>query len=105
MGIFYPENLSPKKFLPFYAATFDTAEVNYSFYHLPKVTTYENWYAATPTDFVFTLKLSRYITHIKRLNDVKQPWKEFLKGARSLREKLVPYFYSSRPASKAPRRI
>jgi uncharacterized protein YecE (DUF72 family) len=99
-GNFYPENLSPKKFLPFYAETFDTAEVNYSFYHLPKVTTYENWYAATPANFVFTLKLSRYITHIKRLNDVKQPWKEFLKGARALKEKLGPILLQFPPSFK-----
>ncbi len=72
-GSFYPEDLPAKKFLSFYAQTFRTAEVNYSFYHLPRVTTYENWYATVPGNFVFALKLSRFITHIKRLNDVKQP--------------------------------
>ena len=51
-GSFYPEDLPAKKFLSFYAQIFRTAEVNYSFYHLPRVTTYENWYATVPDNFV-----------------------------------------------------
>ena len=89
-GSFYPEDLSPKKYLSFYARNFCTAEVNYSFYHMPRVTTYENWYATAPDGFTFALKLSRFITHIKRLKDVRQPWTDFLSGARSLKEKLGP---------------
>jgi uncharacterized protein YecE (DUF72 family) len=100
-GNFYPEDLPAKKFLSFYAQNFRSAEVNYSFYHLPRVTTYENWYATTPEDFVFALKLSRFITHIKRLNDVKQPWKDFLKGARTLKEKLGPILLQFPPSFKA----
>lgn len=89
-GSFYPKDLASKEFLPFYARHFSSAEVNYSFYHMPRVTTYQNWYAQTPAHFVFALKLSRVITHIKRLHDVKQPWTDFISAARSLKEKLGP---------------
>jgi uncharacterized protein YecE (DUF72 family) len=100
-GSFYPENLPAKKFLAFYAQRFRSAEVNYSFYHLPRVTTYENWFASVPDDFVFALKLSRFITHIKRLHDVKQPWSEFLNAARSLKQKLGPILLQFPPSFHA----
>lgn len=100
-GSFYPEELPAKKFLSFYAQRFRSAEVNYSFYHLPRVATYESWYATVPEEFVFALKLSRFITHIKRLNDVKQPWKDFLAPARSLKEKLGPILLQFPPSFKA----
>ncbi len=64
------------------------------------MTTYENWYATVPDNFVFALKLSRFITHIKRLHDVKQPWDDFLKGARSLKEKLGPILLQFPPSFK-----
>lgn len=100
-GAFYPEELPAKKFLAFYAENFRTAEVNYSFYHLPTVTTYENWYATVPEGFRFALKLSRFITHIKRLNQVKRPWDDFLKRARVLKEKLGPILLQLPPSFKA----
>lgn len=67
-GVFYPENLSKAKWLPFYAELFNTVEINSSFYHLPLDTSLLNWYSLTPKDFVFTLKGYRYITHLKKLN-------------------------------------
>src|SRR5579862_1416664 len=100
-GTFYPENLPAKKYLSFYAQNFRSAEVNYSFYHLPQVGTYESWYATAPDDFVFALKLSRFITHIKRLHDVREPWTEFLKGARTLKEKLGPILLQFPPSFHA----
>ena len=100
-GSFYPEKLAAKNYLAFYAQHFRSAEVNYSFYHLPRSTTYEAWYATVPDDFVFALKLSRFITHIKRLKDVKEPWTEFLDGARTLRHKLGPILLQFPPSFKA----
>lgn len=100
-GNFYPQDLAVRKFLAFYAEHFRSTEVNYSFYHLPRVTTYRNWYAQTPGGFVFALKLSRFITHIKRLHEVKQPWSDFLKGARSLKEKLGPILLQFPPTFRA----
>jgi uncharacterized protein YecE (DUF72 family) len=100
-GTFYPEDLPTKAFLNFYARHFSSAEVNYSFYHLPSAATYEHWYATVPADFRFALKLSRYVTHIKRLNEVQQPWNDFLKGARSLKEKLAPILLQLPPSFKS----
>jgi uncharacterized protein YecE (DUF72 family) len=89
-GSFYPADLPARRFLAYYAGRFDTAEVNYSFYHLPRVSTYENWRVATPDGFVFALKASRFITHIKRLHEVREAWEEFVARARALKDKLGP---------------
>lgn len=89
-GIFYPQELPSAKRLSFYGENFDTAEVNYSFYHLPRASTYENWYRQTPERFVFALKASRVITHVKRLKDVREYWNTFIDGALMLKEKLGP---------------
>jgi uncharacterized protein YecE (DUF72 family) len=76
-------------------------EVNYSFYHLPGETTYANWYAQTPADFVFALKVSRLITHIKRLKDVRKEWKEFVSRTVTLKEKLGPILLQFPPSFRA----
>ena len=60
----------PKLWLRHYAASFDTVEVNNTFYRLPLRSSVATWVAATPEDFVFTVKASRYLTHIKRLTDL-----------------------------------
>lgn len=89
-GIFYPEEIKPKDFLPFYAEHFSTVEVNYSFYHLPTEATYEKWVSLTPDDFTFVLKLSRFITHIKRLKDVSDALKTFIERSETLGAKRGP---------------
>ncbi|MCK4520695.1 DUF72 domain-containing protein [Candidatus Parcubacteria bacterium] len=100
-GIFYPEDLSGKDKLKYFSEHFKTAEVNYSFYHLPKPATYQNWYKQTPKDFIFSVKASRFITHIKRLKDVKIPWKTFLENALNLKEKLGPILFQFPPNFQA----
>jgi uncharacterized protein YecE (DUF72 family) len=57
-----------------YAELFDTVEVNTTFYRLPKRSMVQGWADATPDDFTFALKVSRYLTHIKRLTDVRDGW-------------------------------
>lgn len=89
-GLFYPEGLAQKRWLEFYAQNYSTAEVNYSFYRLPKPETYQKWRQATPEDFLFTLKCSRLITHTKRLNVLGDLWQNFLNNAIHLQEKLGP---------------
>ena len=91
--IFYPKDLSSKNKLKYFSQHFKTAEVNYSFYRLPSPSTYENWYNQTPEDFIFAVKPSRFITHIKRLKGVKNSWKTFLKNALYLKEKLGPFLF------------
>lgn len=99
-GIFYPESLSSKDKLKYFAQNFKTAEINYSFYHLPRPGTYQNWYNQTPADFVFAVKASRFITHIKRLEGVKEAWKVFLKNTLNLKEKLGPILFQFPPSFK-----
>ena len=99
--IFYPKNLKSQDFLRFYSSQFKTVEVNYSFYHLPKPTTCIKWYNQTPKDFVFSVKASRFITHIKRLKGVKISWRKFLENALNLKEKLGPILFQFPPNFKA----
>jgi uncharacterized protein YecE (DUF72 family) len=89
-GLFYPPEVAQKRWLQFYAEHYNTAEVNYSFYRLPKPSTYENWRIITPPDFLFTLKCSRLITHTKRLNVLGDLWENFLRNAVVLENKLGP---------------
>lgn len=67
--LFYPDDLSPKEWLPYYAKYFKTVEINNSFYRLPKKETLKKWHGQTPGNFRFTMKGSRYITHRKKLVD------------------------------------
>jgi len=100
-GIFYPEDLPSKDKLKYFSKHFKTAEINYSFYHLPRPSTYQNWYLQTPEDFLFAVKASRFITHIKRLNGVKEAWKQFIENALYLKEKLGPILFQFPPSFKA----
>jgi uncharacterized protein YecE (DUF72 family) len=68
-GVFYPRGLPSDRWLGFYAGRFDTVEVNASFYRLPRRDTVERWVASTPADFTFAVKVSRYVTHVKRLRE------------------------------------
>jgi uncharacterized protein YecE (DUF72 family) len=99
--IFYPEDLPAKDKLKYFSKRFKTAEINYSFYHLPRPSTYQKWYSETPEDFLFAIKASRFITHIKRLKDVKEAWKTFLENALSLKEKLGPFLFQFPPSFQA----
>ena len=101
IGKFYPEDLPSKDRLKYFAKHFDTAEVNYSFYHLPRPTTFLKWYQETPKEFLFSVKASRFITHIKRLKDVKDPWEQFFENAKNLKEKLGPILFQFPPSFKA----
>lgn len=100
-GVFYPPELKSRDYLGWYSRHFDTTEVNYSFYHLPKRRTYENWAAQTPDGFLFALKASRFITHVKRLEDVDEEWRRFLDNAQALGPKLGPVLLQFPPSFKA----
>jgi uncharacterized protein YecE (DUF72 family) len=64
---FYPKGLPPRHWLAHYAQVFDTVEVNSTFYRLPRETAVANWVVESPPRFVFAVKVSRYLTHVKRL--------------------------------------
>jgi uncharacterized protein YecE (DUF72 family) len=69
-GVFYPPRCAARNWLEFYARHFDTVEINTTFYRLPREQAVARWVEATPPGFVFAVKVSRYVTHIKRLLDV-----------------------------------
>ena len=87
-GVFYPPRLPPKKWLDFYAQHFDTVEVNATFYRLPAAATFDKWREETPAGFLFAVKMSRYVTHVKRLTGL---------------EESLPRFYDSiEPLARSP---
>jgi len=91
-GVFYPEDLTQNRELEFAARALPTIELSGSFYSLQRPESYVAWYAATPRDFVFSIKGNRYITHILRLRDIDQPLANvFASGVFNLREKLGPF--------------
>jgi uncharacterized protein YecE (DUF72 family) len=71
-GTFYPARMPASRWLAHYAETFDTVEVNSTFYRLAKREVVARWVQQTPPDFVFTVKSSRYLTHMKRLTDMER---------------------------------
>jgi len=95
--LFYPEELSRAKWLGFYATHFNTVELNNTFYRLPSETAFANWHDLSPDNFIFAVKVSRFITHIKRLKDAGEPLQTFLSRARILGEKLGPLLYQLPP--------
>jgi len=94
---FYPEKLPRAKWLEFYAGHFPTVELNNSFYRLPSENAFKNWYDSTPASFTFAVKVSRFITHIKRLRDTGDAVENFMERARLLGEKLGPLLYQLPP--------
>jgi uncharacterized protein YecE (DUF72 family) len=70
--VVYPKGLPPSRWLEHYATIFDTVEVNSTFYRLPKRDAVARWVEQTPPGFVFSVKASRYLTHVKRLTDLDQ---------------------------------
>jgi uncharacterized protein YecE (DUF72 family) len=76
-GEFYPKGCPPSRWLEHYSQQFGTVEVNSTFYRLAKPNAVANWLKQTPPDFVFALKASRYLTHIKRLTALDEGIKRY----------------------------
>jgi uncharacterized protein YecE (DUF72 family) len=92
-GSFYPAGMQPRDFLTYYATKFDTVEVDSTFYRTPSAATVRGWYAKTPPNFIFALKVPQEITHERCLHDCDQQFLEFLDAAALLREKLGPILF------------
>src|ERR1700704_499483 len=88
--VFYPNKLPEREWLPYFAERFQTVEVNNTFYNLPDKSVFEQWKRRTPDDFVVALKMSRYLTHLKRLHDPAEPVHRFLERAKGLGPKCGP---------------
>jgi len=76
-GRFYPQGLAQRRWLEHYAGRYGTVEVNSTFYRLTTRSAVQGWVDATPDDFLFAVKASRYLTHIKRLAAIKEGLKRF----------------------------
>src|SRR5207247_8398649 len=80
-GTFYPAEVAQREWLPHYAERFATVELNNSFYHLPDAGSFDRWREQTPDDFVVAAKMSRFLTHLKRLRDPAEPVARFFERA------------------------
>jgi len=87
-GRFYPANLPRKRWFSHYCTVFSSVELNVTFYRLLKPETFDRWREETPADFVFSVKGSRFITHVKRLTNTDQPLERFFETVLCLGEKL-----------------
>ena len=94
---FYPGELIKARWLEFYASHFTTVELNNSFYRLPSEAAFADWYRSSPPNFTFAVKVSRFITHIKRLRNIGDAVQKFIARATILREKLGPLLYQLPP--------
>ncbi|MFO7915324.1 MAG: DUF72 domain-containing protein [Candidatus Krumholzibacteriales bacterium] len=94
---FYPPEIKQKDWLEFYAGRFDTVEINNSFYNLPSAGTFRNWADTVPDNFLFAVKASRYITHMKKLKDPGEPVANFMDNAGHLGNKLGPVLFQLPP--------
>lgn len=100
-GVFYPEGLRQRDELGWYADRFRTVELNNPFYRLPAPESFDRWRDAVAQDFVFAVKASRYITHIRRLRDAADPLALFLERAERLGPKLGPILFQLPPTFHA----
>jgi uncharacterized protein YecE (DUF72 family) len=96
-GLFYPYDLAAQEWLVYYAQHFDSVEINASFYRLPTPGTFSAWRQETPEDFLFAVKASRLITHMKKLKDAGQALSMFLKSSAELGHKLGPLLFQLPP--------
>jgi uncharacterized protein YecE (DUF72 family) len=95
--IFYPKGVAQKDWLPFFAKEFKTVELNVSFYRSITEKEYKRWYERTPDDFLFAVKGNRFITHIKRLKDVRDSVERVVEPALMLKEKLAMFLWQLPP--------
>jgi len=96
-GSFYPPDLAHEDQLAFYAEHFDSIEINSSFYRLPERRTLKAWHDIVPADFVFAVKASRFITHMKKLKAPATALRSFFRRIEVLDDKLGPVLFQLPP--------
>jgi uncharacterized protein YecE (DUF72 family) len=96
-GDFYPAELPTTRWYAHYALTFDTVEINNSFYRLPPAETFAKWREQAPKHFLYAVKASRFLTHMKKLKDPEDPLFRFFGNATQLGPHLGPILYQLPP--------
>jgi uncharacterized protein YecE (DUF72 family) len=96
-GDFYPGDVPMTRWFEYYASIFDTVEINNSFYRLPERATFAGWARRAPADFIFAVKASRYLTHMKKLKDPAQPVRRLFSRLKGLGPSLGPVLYQLPP--------
>lgn len=99
-GVFYPPGLKQSERLGFYIRHFDTVEINNTFYRLPSEPAFERWKDVAPQGFIYSLKGSRYITHMKKLKDPREPLNLFIHRANIMGNTLGPILFQLPPRWK-----
>jgi uncharacterized protein YecE (DUF72 family) len=100
-GAFYPARLPVRAWLAEYASRFPTVEVNTTFYQLPERATFASWADAVPDGFRFAVKASRYLTHVRRLREPREPVRRLLAAAAGLGDHLGPVLLQLPPDLRA----
>lgn len=102
-GDFYPADLPVARWFEHYAARFDTVEINNTFYRLPEASTVARWAAQAPRGFLYAVKASRFLTHMKKLKDPEEPLDRLFDRMRPLGRHLGPVLYQLPPGWKLDR--
>jgi uncharacterized protein YecE (DUF72 family) len=96
-GEFYPADLPQSRWLAYYASHFDTVEINNTFYRLPERSTFAEWRRLAPTGFLYAVKASRFLTHMKKLKNPDEPIERLFSRARALGRSFGPMLYQLPP--------
>jgi uncharacterized protein YecE (DUF72 family) len=92
-GIFYPEKISPREMLRFYAEHLGSVEINNTFYHMPTEGVLSSWEKQVSDDFLFAIKAPQIITHLKRMRNVGTETGYFFRSLSVLGRKLGPVLF------------
>lgn len=96
-GDFYPADLPATRWFEHYAKTFDTVEINNSFYRWPAPETFAKWRENAPRGFLYAVKASRFLTHMKKLKDPEEPLARTFESVKALGPRLGPVLYQLPP--------
>ncbi len=97
-GNFYPSKIADREMLSSYLQHFDTVEINNSFYRLPTTEAVKAWVKQTPSDFLFSVKASRYITHNRKLREPEDSLVRFMDMVKGFGKKLGPILFQFPPS-------
>jgi uncharacterized protein YecE (DUF72 family) len=98
--LFYPKGVRQKDWLSYYACRFNCVEINGSFYRLPGIETVQQWTDTVADDFVFCPKMSRFLSHMKKLRDPEEPLQRFFSVFEPMRKKMGPVLVQLPPMLK-----